>query len=172
MLERITSRWIYVGVAALCAGLMAFALYLQHARGIEPCPLCTLQRVAYVATGIIALIGLASPAAARSRWLPVALAFPVLGGLVVAGRHVWIEHFPVPSRECGAQDLGYLTQVLPLGKLLPAIFRGTGDCSVVQWRFLGLSIAEWSLVFFVILLAVAVMLLLRARRVRGVAAGA
>jgi disulfide bond formation protein DsbB len=44
------------------------------------------------------------------------------------------------------------------------IFRGTGDCTKVPWRFLGLSIAEWSLIWFVLLIIAAVAAVVLKRR--------
>jgi disulfide bond formation protein DsbB len=44
------------------------------------------------------------------------------------------------------------------------LFRGTSECSEVQWRFLGLSIPEWALVWFAIFAALAVIFIVRARR--------
>jgi disulfide bond formation protein DsbB len=40
---------------------------------------------------------------------------------------------------------------------------GTGECAVVDWTFLGLSIAGWTLVWFVILACYAAWLALRLR---------
>ena len=35
---------------------MSFALYLEHVKGLEPCPLCIFQRVGLMAMGFVALI--------------------------------------------------------------------------------------------------------------------
>jgi protein dithiol:quinone oxidoreductase len=62
---------------------------------------------------------------------------------------VWLERNPPNIYDCGA-DLGYMIDAFPLAEALPMIFRGTGDCSEVLWRFLGLSIAEWALIWFAV----------------------
>ena len=80
--------------------------------------------------------------------------FAALGG-GVAMRHAWLEHNPPKVFDCGA-DLGYMIESLPLSDALPMIFRGTGDCTQVLWRFLGLSIAEWALIWFAIFLVAAI----------------
>ena len=41
----------------VCAGLMAWAFWLEHIEGLSPCPLCMFQRVAVVAIGLIFLAG-------------------------------------------------------------------------------------------------------------------
>jgi protein dithiol:quinone oxidoreductase len=148
---------------AVCAGLIAFALYLQHTRGLQPCPMCILQRYAFVVTGVIALAAALHNPRALGRWVyGVLLVLSAGAGAGVAMRHVWLEHNPPKINDCGA-DLGYVIESFPLAEALPMIFRGTGDCSKVLWRFLGLSIAEWALVWFVILIIAAIAAALRPR---------
>jgi disulfide bond formation protein DsbB len=148
---------------AVCAGLIAFAIYLQHARGLQPCPMCILQRYAFVVTGLIALAAALHNPRAIGRWFYSGLLVLSAGaGAGVATRHVWLEHNPPKINDCGA-DLGYVIESFPLAEALPMIFRGTGDCSKVLWRFLGLSIAEWALIWFLILIIAAIVAALRPR---------
>lgn len=149
------SRLIYSGIFAVCAGLIAFAMYLQHAQGLEPCPMCILQRYAFILLGAIALAAAIHHPGSVGRWVYSVL-IAVAGGLGagVAARHVWLERNPPNIYDCGA-DLGYMIDAFPLAEALPMIFRGTGDCSEVLWRFLGLSIAEWALIWFAIFIIAA-----------------
>jgi disulfide bond formation protein DsbB len=118
--------------------------------------MCILQRYAFVAIGVVALVAaLHGPAGIGRRIYAGLLALVAIAGGGVAIRHVWLEHNPPSIFDCGA-DLGYMLESFTLSEMLPMIFRGTGDCTKVLWRFLGLSIAEWSLVWFAILLAAAV----------------
>ncbi|NCU85471.1 MAG: disulfide bond formation protein B, partial [Betaproteobacteria bacterium] len=48
-------------------------------------------------------------------------------------------------------DLYYMIDHFPLGKVVANLFRGSGQCAEVTWRFLGLSIAEWSLLCFALI---------------------
>jgi disulfide bond formation protein DsbB len=143
------SRIFYAAVFVVCAGLIGFGLYLQHSKGLEPCPLCILQRIIFVAIGVVALaaalLGPRRPAARLGSGLAVALL--ALAGVGVAGRQSWLQHFPPPIQECGA-DFYFLVDTTPLGQLLPALFSGSGDCAQRSWLFLNLSIAEWALLFF------------------------
>jgi disulfide bond formation protein DsbB len=41
-----------------------------------------------------------------------------------------------------------MVESFPLQRAIPMIFRGGGDCSKVDWTFLGGSIANWSFVAF------------------------
>ncbi|MND00790.1 Disulfide bond formation protein B [compost metagenome] len=51
----------------------------------------------------------------------------------------------------------------PLGEALRKVFAGSGECAEVGWRFLGLSIAEWSLFWFVALAVFAIVIAARTR---------
>lgn len=150
------SRQIYAGIFLICCALLGFALYLQHVQGLEPCPMCVLQRYAFVGVGVIALLAaLHNPVSTGRRAYSALLVVVSLLGGGVATRHVWLEHNPPKVFDCGA-DLGYMMESLPLADALPMIFRGTGDCTQVLWRFLGLSIAEWALIWFSIFLVAAI----------------
>lgn len=143
-------RAVFAGVFVVCAGLLAYALYLQHMEALEPCPMCILQRYAFIGIGAVALVAALhnSRGTALTVYSGLIVLIAVAGG-GVAIRHSWLQHFPPKSLSCGA-DLGYLLNTFPLAKALPTIFAGTGECSSVQWKLLGLSIPEWALVWFVI----------------------
>ena len=135
-----------------CAGIIIFALHLQHNDGLAPCPMCILQRYAFILIGLFAFVSaLTRRRRLISTIMSVLISISSAFGLGVAGRHVWLEHNPPKIFDCGA-DLGFMVDTFPLAEALPMIFRGTGDCSVVLWRFLNLSIAEWALALFLLLL--------------------
>jgi disulfide bond formation protein DsbB len=153
---RITPRIVFAATFVACAGLIALALYLQEQEGLEPCPMCILQRYAFVVVGVIALAGAIHG--------PRGVMLKVYGGLIalfamvgggVAIRHSYLQHFPPKIESCGT-DLEFLVNTFPISQALPKIFAGTGSCSKVDWKMLGLSIPEWALVWFAIFLAASV----------------
>ncbi len=153
---KLSPRVVYLGMFLACAGLIGFALYLQHARGLEPCPMCILQRYAFILVGVLALLAaMHDPGLTGRRTYSALLALAAAIGAGVAVRHVYLEHNPPKIFDCGA-DLGFMLESFPLTQALPMMFRGTGDCSKVPWSFLGLSIAEWSLICFAGLIVAAV----------------
>ena len=154
---RPTPRLVFLGVFLACAGLLAFGIYLQEEVGLDPCPMCILQRYVFVAIGLVALAGaIHGPRAGIAlKVYGVLLVLLTLAGAGTAARQSYIQHNPPKTASCGA-DLEGLLQSFPLAQALPKIFAGSGDCSIVSWRFLGLSIAEWALVWFVIFLATAI----------------
>ena len=135
-----------LGVLA-CAGLMAYALYAQHGLGLEPCPLCILQRVAVIALGCIFLSAALHPAGTTGRRVyGVLLGLVALLGSGVAGRHVWLTTLP-PERvpACGP-GLDFMLESFPLRDALSMVLSGSGECAKVTWRLLGLGMPAWVLI--------------------------
>ena len=157
----ITKKYIRLAEIIGCFGLIVFALFLQHSEGLSPCPMCILQRYAFILVGVIALISLPF---FKTRFLSQIFSWLIILfsglGAGVAMRHVWLEYNPPEIFDCGA-DLGFVVDTFPLAQALPMIFKGTGDCSIVLWRFAGLSIAEWALACFIIILSVELIFLKR-----------
>lgn len=152
MFPRLTPRLGYLGGFLVCVLLFAFALYLQYFEDQNPCPLCILQRIAYIALMAVFLVAaLHGPGRIGSIVYGV-LALIVTGaGATIAARQVWLQHLP-PSLvpECGP-GLEYMLRRFPLHRALEKVLAGSGECAEVGWTFLGLSIAGWSLVWFVLL---------------------
>jgi len=145
-------RSINFGAFAICVGLMAYALYLQHGTGLEPCPLCVFQRLAVIGLGAVFLVAAlhnAGPTGARVYGLFVGLM--ALFGIGMAGRHVWLQHLPAEEVPACGPGLEYMLEELPLAQVLTKVFSGSGECADVDWVFLGLSMPMWVLVWFVVL---------------------
>jgi len=91
-------------------------------------------------------------------------AFAIAGGSVSV-RQSLLQRFPAPEpANCMAGDLDFLLGNFPLAQALPKIFAGTGDCAKVEWSLFGLSIAEWALVWFLIIVATSAWLAFFRRR--------
>lgn len=147
-------------IAAACVALLAFGMYLQHVQGLEPCPMCIVQRYALVLVAVSA--GLASLRGSKGWWMSLGiLALAASGfGAFVAARQTWLQWYPPEFASCGRDFYGMIENY-PVSRAIPMIFRGSGDCAAVDWTFLGGSIANWSFVCFVGLAAVLLVLLLK-----------
>ncbi|XHM84498.1 disulfide bond formation protein B [Hydrogenophaga sp. ANAO-22] len=144
-------------VAAACAAMLAFGLYLQHVVGLEPCPMCIVQRYALVAVALVAGISaLLKGRAARQAGIALMGLLAVFGAFTAA-RQSWLQWNPPEIMSCGRDFFGMI-EAFPLRRAIPMIFRGSGDCSVIDWTFLGLSIANWSFLCFSAIIALAVAL--------------
>ncbi len=155
-------RGSFLALFAACVGVLAMAVYLQYVKGIEPCPMCAMQRYAFFVIGIIALVGgVHAPREKASRRIyDVLVAIVALTGAGIAARQSWLQWFPPEFGECGP-GLQYILDEFPLVEALSKIFRGSGDCSTVDWTFLGLSIANWSFVAFVAVFGLMIFLFFR-----------
>jgi disulfide bond formation protein DsbB len=161
----LTARRAFGLAAFACFGLIAFALYLQYVQREEPCPLCILQRVAVIAMGVVFLVAaIHSPQRLGLRIYSALLMLIGLAGAAVAARHVWLQNLPkdrVP--ECGP-GLEFMLQQFPLSQVFALVFRGSGECAEAGWRFLGLTIPAWTLLWFLALVVLAAVVGWRSRR--------
>jgi disulfide bond formation protein DsbB len=152
-------------IALACAGLLAFGLYLQHGVGLEPCPMCIVQRYTMVGVMVLALVGWRSRIATVLSVLGVLLALKAAFGAFVAARQTWLQWYPPEAVSCGRDFYGMI-ESFPLGRAIPMIFRGSGDCSKVDWTLLGGSIANWSFLCFALFTVLGLWLAIQAWRQR------
>lgn len=158
-------RRIHGLIAAACVAMLAFGMYLQHVVGLEPCPMCIVQRYALVLVALFT--GLAG--AFRGRALQVGggllALLSALGGAYTAASQSWLQWYPPEVVSCG-RDLYGMIETFPLKRALPMIFRGGGDCSKIDWSLFGLTLANWSFIAFTVLSVLLLVLLLRRRPAR------
>ncbi len=149
LLEKISLRTWYLGAAISCAALLGFALYTQYHDFLDPCPLCVIQRVAFLWIGAAALLAtLHNPARFGQRVYSWLITLGAGFGAAVAGRHVWLQQLPADQvPECGP-GLNYMLDNFPLSEVLSTVLRGSGSCAEVDWTFIGLSMPVWALVWF------------------------
>ena len=70
-----------------------------------------------------------------------------LAGFGTALRQSWLQWYPPEIATCGRDFYGMIENY-PISRALPMIFKGSGDCTAVDWTFLGGSIANWSFLGF------------------------
>jgi disulfide bond formation protein DsbB len=157
-------RRVLALVSLACVAMLAFGLYLQHVVGLEPCPMCIVQRYALVLVALIAAV--AAMLRGRGAWLTGSLLMLLMSGFgaFVAARQSWLQWNPPEIASCGRDFYGMI-ETFPLKRAIPMIFKGSGDCTRIDWTFLGLSIANWSFVWFAIFAVIALALI--ARQARG-----
>jgi disulfide bond formation protein DsbB len=154
-----TTRRSLLALSAISFALVGVALYLQHARDMLPCPLCVIQRYLFLAVGIASLAGAFSSRA--KAWTLLALA-SALGGLGVAGKHLYV--LAHPGFSCGIDPMETILNKIPTATLLPWLFRADGLCEAAQDTVFGLNVPQWSAVWFALLSAALVALLVRSMR--------
>jgi disulfide bond formation protein DsbB len=161
-------RRVWLGIALACLGLLSFGMYLQHVVGLEPCPMCIVQRYAMVLMGLVALLGTFVSSRLPTLMVGGAVVLLAEGGAYVAARQSWLQWNPPEAVSCGRDFYGMI-ETFPLKQAIPMIFKGSGDCSKVDWTFLDGSIANWSFVAFLVMGTLALVTTLRVLRPQSMA---
>ena len=158
MLSGLSVRQIFLAICLGSVALLAYGMYLQHVVGLEPCPMCIVQRYALILVRLFAGV----TAALRGRIAQLggaAMLISMAGfGAFVAARQSWLQWYPPAVVSCGRDFYGMI-EGFPLQRAIPMIFKGGGDCSKVDWTFLGGSIANWSFIVFVGIAILAIFML-------------
>lgn len=155
-------RRVLAAVALFCVGLLAFGMYLQHVEGLEPCPMCIVQRYALILVALLAGLTAAFRGGIWTAGGLVTLAVVAGFGAFVAARQSFLQWYPPEVLSCG-RDLYGMIESFPLKRVVPMVFKGSGDCSAVDWSFLGLTIANWSFLCFSAIIVLSGLLLWRRR---------
>jgi protein dithiol:quinone oxidoreductase len=156
-------RRVLALVSAACVALLAFGLYLQHVVGLEPCPMCIVQRYAMVLVAVVA--GVTAIARGRAPLMTGSGLVVLLCGFgaFVAARQSWLQWHPPEVASCGRDFYGMIEN-FPLQRVIPMIFKGSGECVKIDWTFLGGSIANWSFLAFCFFALVALVLMAKLAR--------
>ena len=133
-------------------GLVAFALYIQTKDNLEPCPLCISQRIAYMGLGLLFLIAaIHNPGKTGRKLYGILHLAAAATGSVIASRHIWIQANPDKvMAECGA-GFDYIFKNFPFKKAIDLVFKGTGECTSIDWTLFDLTIPQLSLICFIAL---------------------
>lgn len=134
------------------AGLICFMLltagwWLQYGpQQQQPCPLCILQRYAFIAVGLCLLAAsFMKPRQPISMALHVeALTFALCG----AGLATWQLTKGASMTSCMTDPIGVFVNGLPTANWWPQYFFATGSCADQYPPLLGLPIAGWALFWF------------------------
>jgi len=136
----------------VCLALLGYALYEQGVLGVEPCPLCIFQRIAFMFMALFFVVGaLHGPQPTGRRVYALLVLLGAAAGAAVAIYHIWVQHQPPDPLAGCAPGFTYMVDNFPISKVLKMVFSGHADCAVVNWTLLGFSMPEWTLVAFVLL---------------------
>jgi protein dithiol:quinone oxidoreductase len=138
--------------ALVCAGLLAYALYAEFALHLEPCPLCIFQRITVLALGVCFVLAAAhGPRGWGGYVYAVLIGLAALATIGVAARHLYVQSAPPGSiPACGA-PINTLLQMFPVTEVIRKVLHAGGECAVVNWRFLGLAMPAWVMLWAAVL---------------------
>jgi disulfide bond formation protein DsbB len=137
--------------------ILAIAGYAQIHYQLEPCPLCVMQRILLAILGLLFIFGFLYVGGKRSRQILHSIIFIfALLGIAIASRHIYLQHLPPELAPSCGPGLNFIVKNLSPGEALRMILMGSGECSKIEWHFLGLTIPEWSLICFILLSVAAI----------------
>jgi len=149
-------RVAYALAFSVCAGLIAYALYLQYVDGLDPCPLCIFQRVCVIGMGLVFLVAVFHNPGRKGAAVYAVLQLLIGGaGIALAARQVWLQSLPKDQVPACGMGLTYMMETLPFTDVIKKVLQGSGECAEKGWEFLHLSIAGWTLVFFIAMIVAA-----------------
>jgi disulfide bond formation protein DsbB len=151
-MERVLiGRLPYLVVTVACAAMLGYAYYAEWVLGLEPCPLCMLQRLAFIGIAVVALLAAMIGPMAWGRWLAVMAVLPAsIWGMVTAGRHLWLQSLPADQvPDCGPGLYFMQSYGFTWLEIVREAFTGSGECAEVDWSMLGLSMPGWTFLAYV-----------------------
>lgn len=144
-------RMVNLVAFLLCFAMIIMAAYLQFSKGLEPCPLCVVQRFLVVVLGLIFLIGFLHRSTGWGIKFHGLLVCLIAGaGIAAAGRQTYLQWLPPNQLPPCAPNLSYILEKLSWADSIRFLIRGSADCAQVKWTLLNLSIPEWTLGFFIL----------------------
>jgi disulfide bond formation protein DsbB len=132
-----------------CTGLVGGSFFVQHILGVEPCPLCIIQRFTYAGLAFVFFAAARAEAhgIAQRRLLMLAVLL-TLGGLGVAAYQTHLQLFPPAIAASCSASLSYMVDTLSFSDVLVQLFHAKGDCSDTSFKVMGLTLAQASLLIF------------------------
>jgi protein dithiol:quinone oxidoreductase len=158
------NSWLYLAGFLFASMLMGFGLYLQYVKHQDPCPLCMVQRVIFIAILVVFLLASThGPKRLGQRVYAALIGLLSLSGIAVAARHIWIQHLPKDQVPACGPGLDYMLETMPMANVLKELLHGSGECAARGWTFLTLGIPEWSLLCYLALGIWAVLIAVRGK---------
>ena len=159
-----TSRQINLVIFLIVGSLLGYAAYSMKILGLEPCTLCVTQQFFYCLIGISSFVSfLQNPGATISRVYSFFISLFAIAGIWISGRQIWLQGLPEDEVPLCGPPLEYIIDVFPFADVLNALFMGDGNCAEIPWQFLGLSMAGWSFIWFLVIFFLSVISLIKSR---------
>ena len=163
-ISNFTSRQINLVIFLIVGSLLGYAAYSMKILGLEPCTLCITQQLFYCLIGISSFVSfLQNPGVTISRVYSLLISLFAIAGIWISGRQIWLQGLPEDEVPLCGPPLEYIIDVFPFADVLNALFMGDGNCAEIPWQFLGLSMAGWSFIWFLVIFFLSVISLIKSR---------
>ncbi len=164
LIASFSSRQIHLVIFLIVGSILGYAAYSMKILGLEPCTLCITQQFFYCLIGLSSFASfLHNPGVTASRIYSVFLSLFALAGIWISGRQVWLQGLPEDEIPLCGPPLEYIIDVFPFADVITALFMGDGNCAEIPWQFLGLSMAGWSFIWFLIIFFLSITSFIKSR---------
>lgn len=157
-------RNIQVFLSLITLFVFGASLYFQYHEGMEPCPLCLMQRFCVFLLLFLTFTGVRLGTIQRARLISLAQMLIAMAGIYFSARQLWLQSLPPESTPACLPSLEVLVKYFPWKDVLHALFWGAGDCAEISWQWLGLSMPAWVLLYFMLMFFVSFVLYWRLGR--------
>jgi disulfide bond formation protein DsbB len=148
-------RWqALLGILSLI--VLAGSFYFEYFKGLQPCPLCLMQRFSVLLLLAICFTGTVVRSLKAGKVIAILQFFAAAGGLYFAGRQLWLQSLPLGQAPSCLPELDVLLRYFPWQDVLHSLFWGTKDCAEVSWQWLGLPMPAWAALYFSVMLFAAI----------------
>ena len=129
---------------------MAAAYYFEYYMGLMPCPLCMVSRMLVISIGVVALLAaLHKPTGMIQKFYHSIVSLISAVGIATSIHHLYLQSLPADEVPNCGPGLEHMLETLPFTEVLSQLVQGSGECAEVSWRFIGLSMPAWMLIFFI-----------------------
>ncbi|MEO7851623.1 MAG: disulfide bond formation protein B [Rubrivivax sp.] len=149
---------VLAGIAGVALASVAAAVVSQHVFEMQPCPWCVLQRLVFVALGLVALLGLGWRSPTGQRGVPLLLLVLSVCDIAAA---LWQHFVAASSVSCNLTFADRLMAATRLAELLPSVFEPRATCADAAVDLAGVPYEFWSLAVLTATGVTSIALLLR-----------
>lgn len=141
------------------------ALAIQLTFNLEPCPLCITQRIIFIVIGALFILFALLPS--NNKYIKLSHLISIIAaglvGVIFSIRHIMIQAkiIEIPA-ECGI-DLDYMFENFPLTEAVNLLFKGTGDCSEIDWTFFGITLPQMALLGYIFFITYTIYIYLKVK---------
>ena len=143
-------EWLLFTITAFVFGA---SLFFQYVKGMQPCPLCLMQRLCAGFSLLFCFFILVSKTPPVISRLLITNLFFAGAGLYFAGRQLWLMSLPSNKLPACMPGLDVLMAYFPWQTIAKALFWGAGDCAEGKWHLWGMSMPGWTALYFTGMLA-------------------
>ena len=128
--------------------VLAASFYFQYVKGLQPCPLCVMQRLCVLLVLIFSVLTVFLKSAGTRRFLVIMQILVAGAGIYFACRQLWLQSLPADQLPACLPGFDVLLRYFPWKDILHALIWGAADCGEITWKWLGISMPGWSALYF------------------------